>query len=288
MPRRRRHLLTTLSALALAAIGPSILAQQRRPQKEYLRVGVASALFDSGLAQRIRTAVAHQTGLAIEILPGPSGTILAKLEAGEVDVAITHTPELELALEKEGLAHDRRFVAGNDFVIAGPVEHPVPIKGRKRKKEAPKDPLGLIGGRDAVAALAQIAAAGQRGEARFVGAVDRSGAAFRQAALWKAAGLSPQGAWYAKSAAGMGEMLAQANEQEAYVLVDRGTWAASSRRDKLAVVIEGDSRLADAFHAMRSFRLNHPAGKLFVDWLTGPLGRRAIAGGPGGFHTNRA
>ena len=142
-----------------------------------------------------------------------------------------------------------------------------------------------MGGRDAVAAFAQIAAAGQQGAAQFVAPVDRSGAWFKQGALWKGAALSPQGTWYVKSAAGMGETLAQANAQGAYVLVDRGTWTASRQRDRLAVLVEGDERLADSYHAMRSFRVNHPAGKLFMDWLTGPLGRRAVAGTPGGYKT---
>ena len=283
MPHRRRFL-STLAAFPLGAGVSAAFSQQRRPQKEYLRVGVATSLSDSGFAHHIRTAVAHSTGMAIEIVAGPSGQVLNSLEAGEIDIGITHAPDIELALERQGLVHDRRFVASNDFLIAGPVERPAPVKGRK-KPPPPKDPLGLLGGQDAVAALAQVAAAGQQAAAQFVAPVDRSGAWFKQAALWKAAGVSPQGAWYLESAGGMGETLAQANARGAYVLVDRGTWTAARQRGGLAVVVEGDERLVDSYHAMRSFRANHPAGKLFMDWLTGPLGRRAVAGAPGGYRT---
>jgi len=30
-------------------------------------------------------------------------------------------------------------------------------------------------------------------------------------------------------------------------------------------------------HVMRSFRVNHPAGKLFTAWITGPKGRAVVA-----------
>ena len=30
-------------------------------------------------------------------------------------------------------------------------------------------------------------------------------------------------------------------------------------------------------HVMRSFRVNHPAGKLFTQWITGPKGRAVVA-----------
>ena len=35
--------------------------------------------------------------------------------------------------------------------------------------------------------------------------------------------------------------------------------------------------LAEPVHVMRSFRINHPAGKIFVTWISGPKGRRIVA-----------
>ena len=43
--------------------------------------------------------------------------------------------------------------------------------------------------------------------------------------------------------------------------------------------MHGDPRLEDVYHAMRSFRSPHPAAKLFMNWLTGPTGRRVLAAG---------
>ena len=280
LPRRRLLRAATASSLA-AWLGP-VLAQQRRPQGQALLVGVATSLHDSGFALHIRRAIARDTGLAVDTTPGASERMLSLLEQGEVDVAITHAPLAEEALFKQGLAHDRRFIAANRYVLAGPLERPsAPAKGRKLPP--PRDPLGLLGGSDAAQALAQIAQAGAQGQALFVSHAERSGGRTKELTLWQAAGIAPQGAWYQRAAGSMAETLAQANELGAYVLVERGVWLASRRRDRLGVVVEGDARLADVYHAMRSFRVNHPAGKLFLDWLTGPTGRRAVGSAPGGY-----
>lgn len=269
MPLVRRDVLGLLAACAAPGWAA---AQQRRPQQALLLVGVATALFDSGMAQRLRVAVARDAGLAIQLVPGPSGKVLALLERGELDVAITHAPELEAGLEKQGLVHDRRFVASNDYLLAGPV-------GPKGRPELP----ALVGERDVLRALQAIAAAGARGEARFVSGAERSGAQLKEAALFRQAGITPQGPWYQRAGAGSGETLAQADAVRACVLVDRATWSASQQRKQLGILLQGDPRLADVYHAMRSFRSTHPAAKLFMNWLTGPLGRRALQNAPGGF-----
>ncbi|MFN3417247.1 MAG: substrate-binding domain-containing protein [Caldimonas sp.] len=278
----RRRLLRAAGAAPLAAwLGPA-RAQQRRPQTQALLVGVATSLHDSGFALHIRRAIARDTGLAVDTTPGPSERMLALLEQGEVDVAITHAPQAEEALLRQGLVHDRRFVASNRFVLAGPLERPAsPTKGRKALP--PRDPLGLAGGVDVAAALARLAQAGAQGQALFLAPAERTGARAKERSLWQAAGLEPQGPWYLRAVGGMAETLAQANERGAYVLVDRGVWLASRQREGLGIVVEGDARLADLYHAMRSFRVNHPAGKLFLDWLTGPTGRRAVSSAPGGY-----
>jgi tungstate transport system substrate-binding protein len=264
-----------LASLLCAAPWPIAQAQQRRPQKEQMLVGVATSLVDSGFIRHMQKALARDTGLGFQVTPGPSGKLLALLEQGELDLAITHAPEVEEGLDKQGLVHDRRFITANDFLIAGPVA--------PSGKERGKDALGLAGTTDAAAALALIAAAGAQGQARFVSCVDRSGAQLKEAALFKAAGVAPQGAWHLKSGGGMGETLAQAVAQGAYVLVDRGTWSAARQRGTLGVLVQGDPRLADRYHAMRSFRSNHPAAKLVLNWMTGPTGRRDVDRAPGGY-----
>jgi tungstate transport system substrate-binding protein len=71
-------------------------------------------------------------------------------------------------------------------------------------------------------------------------------------------------------------LAAQARAQNAYALVERAVWWAQGGAP-LAVLVEGDARMAESIHVMRSFRVNHPAGKMFVAWIAGPRGRHVVA-----------
>lgn len=261
-PLRRRLLLSSLALLAPGALRANPQAAQAGAP---LTVGMATSLVDSGLAERLRRAVSGDTGLPIVVRPGPSARLLQSLERGEIDVALTHAPALELALEQQGLAHERRFVAASDFILAGPVA----TSGAQRGK----DPAGVRGERDAAQALQRIAASG----APFMTTAEGCGAQLAADLLWTAGGGMPAGTALLRSDAGMGATLALAAQVGAYLLVDRATWAAGRQRGALAPLVEGDTRLANPYHAMRSFRSKHPAGKLFMQWLDGPMGRKALA-----------
>ena len=80
--------------------------------------------------------------------------------------------------------------------------------------------------------------------------------------------------WYV-SAGSTAALPALARSRNAYALVERGAWAAAGGKP-LAVLIEGDPLLAEPVHVMRSFRINHPAGKIFVAWISGPKGRKVV------------
>lgn len=262
----RRSALAALAALAWPSFAQDASARR-------ITVGVEADLLASGLAERLRHAVARDTGLAIAWRAGPSGLLLPQLERGELDAALTQAPELERALEKQNLVHDRRPVALTDFVLVGPAPRPA-----SKNTAAAGDPAGIAGGRDAAAALARIAAAGERGEAGFVTPGEPSGARALEQALWKAAGPQPIGPWLRTAGAGPAAVLALARETRGYAFVERGLWLALGAGSGLAVLVEGDPRLQASYHVMRSFRVHHPGGRLLVNWLAGPNGRRVVAG----------
>ena len=134
---------------------------------------------DTGLGDALKRAFGGDTGLALNVEVGPSSAVLEALERGEIDVAMTHAPNVETRLEKQGLVHDRRAVARTDFVILGPLE-----RG--------KDPAAVSGGRDAAAALVRIASAG----APFLTSADGSGTHLAEQDLWRRAGVAPAAPWY--------------------------------------------------------------------------------------------
>jgi len=94
-------------------------------------------------------------------------------------------------------------------------------------------------------------------------------------ALWRAARIEPVAPWYV-AADPKQPFIAQVRARGAYALVERGAWAALGGAP-LAVVVEGDPQLAESVHAMRSFRVSHPAGKIFLAWIAGGRGRAAVA-----------
>jgi len=255
----RRSLLISLLAPALV---PAVRAAQKKSMSDPMLLGVEQSLVDSGLAAAFQQGFARDTGIAIKLMPGTSAVVLTALEQGEVDASMTNAPDLETRLEKQGLAHDRQRIATGDFVLLGPVEG----KGKKAS-----DPAGLLGERDIAAALNRLS----RAQAKFVSPAEGSGANLGELVLWRSAQVAPSAPWYTKVPAN-GDAIALAASQGAYTVVERSIWLKRSARP-LAIVSEGDARMVNDVHVMRSFRVNHPAAKLFVKWVSGPTGRHVAS-----------
>ena len=257
-----------LIAAGLALVGaPSVRAQQRRSLSDPLRLGVDAALVDSGLAKALQQGFGRDTGIAVNLVRMPALPLLEALERGELDAGLTNADEAEARLDKLGLVHDRHAIAEGEFVIVGP-----PARGKT------PDPAGIAGSRDAAAALAKIrdaALAAAPGDVSFVSAGDGSGTHAAEQAVWRAAKIAPATPWYL-NAGSTAALIGQARSRNAYALVERGAWAASEG-SPLAVLVEGDPLLVEPVHVMRSFRVNHPAAKIFVTWISGTKGRRVVA-----------
>ncbi|MDQ6639831.1 MAG: hypothetical protein M3Z15_09245, partial [Pseudomonadota bacterium] len=109
----------------------------------------------------------------------------------------------------------------------------------------------------------------------FLSANDGSGVHVAEQALWRAARIEPVAPWYVAADPTQG-FAAQVRARGAHALVERGAWTAVGGAP-LIVVVEGDPTLTEQIHAMRSFRVSHPAGKIFVAWIAGGRGRAVVA-----------
>lgn len=270
-----------LGHLANFAAAPSwaLAEPPSRADGGALRLGVEGALAMSGLAGRWQAAARKDLGLAVDLRPGPGQDLLRLLEAGELDAAITSVPQQEAALERQGLIHDRRPVAASRALLVGP----------------PKDPAGIKGVDSVADALARIAQegalsqwavqTGQPGGTGYVAHGEASGLQAMEARLWQPLGTRAQGAWRRTAPPGPGETLKLASQWPVgggYTLVEQVVWARAGKLP-LRAWIDADPQLATVYSVARSFRVNHPAGKLFVAWLAGPMGRRVVAGAGGGW-----
>lgn len=265
MPSRR---LFVAAALATSALAGLARAQKPAERGGPFRLGIDRALAESGLARSLQHAFGADTGIAVLLVPGPALVVLEATRNGEVDAALVNAPAAEDALEKQGLVHDRRPIAAGEFILVGPA--PAKVRGRR-------PPPGQSG----VEVLERLRAQGATdpGSFVFLSANDGSGVHVAEQALWRAARIEPVALWYLAADAALA-FTAQVRSRGAYALVERGAWTAAGGAP-LAIIAEGDPLLAEPVHAMRSFRVSHPAGKIFVAWIAGSRGRAVVARHPG-------
>lgn len=252
----RRHLLLA-GALACLPHSPS-QAVQKQSLQDPMRLGVDDALMKSGLARALQRAFGVDTGVAISLKSGTALNMLEATELGEVDAALTNVAWLETLLEKQGLVHDRRPIAQGSLLLVGPTTLAKALDAK----------------RDIALALQRLA----QTQVPFLSGSPGSGSQLAEQALWRAAEVVPDVAWHSAPTLDA-PLLTQAQDKQACMLVEAGAWMAQGGGGKdYAVLVEGDDKLALPVHVMRSFRVNHPAGKLFVNWIAGSRGRRVVAG----------
>lgn len=256
---RRTIVTATFALAALAALPAAPAAAQER----FITVASTTSTVNSGLFDAILPAFTEETGIAVRVLSQGTGQALDTGRRGDADVVFVHARAAEEAFVAEGYGVARLPVMYNDFVVVGPQA----------------DPAGVAGTSDAPAALAAIA----RAQAPFASRGDDSGTHQAERALWEAAGIAPDGAWYRETGQGMGATLNIAAEMAAYALTDRGTWIAFANKGDLAVLVEGDRRLFNQYGVILVNPQRHPSvkaqdGQAFIDWLISDAGQDAIAG----------
>lgn len=257
---RRLFLAAAASSASATALGQGSAPSGRGGP---LRVGADRALVDSGLVAGLKRSFGADTGIAVKIVAGPALSILEAVQNGEVDAAVVNAPAAESDLERQGLVHDRRVIAEGEFVLVGPAP-------RMRGRPAPPGQSGA----DLLASIREVAASG--GAVTFLSAGDGSGVHLAEQALWRAVRIAPAAPWYTTVEPGRG-LIAEARRLGAYAVVERGAWAALGG-DPLSVRVAGDAALVESVHAMRSFRVAHPAGKIFIAWIAGGRGRAVVTG----------
>jgi tungstate transport system substrate-binding protein len=220
---------------------------------------------NSGLFDYLLPIFEKKTGIKVDVVAVGTGAAIEIGKRGDADVVLVHAKQQELKAVKEGAFVNRHDVMYNDFVIIGPANDPLKIKGLKSAVEAFKK----IGAQDKVP---------------FVSRGDKSGTHTKELAIWKTAGLNPKGQkWYLEVGQGMEKTQRIANEKQAYTLTDRGTWLATKDKDKLemAVVLEGDPVLFNQYGVMavnpeKHKQVKYKEAMAFVDWLISPEGQKAI------------
>jgi tungstate transport system substrate-binding protein len=260
---------STLLLTLVAAVGFAAVIGPARPAGAQPRVVMMASTIgpvDAGIVAALEDAYLKRTGVAVRHAGAGTGAALEMAKTGSFDLVMVHARALEDKFVADGFGVDRRDVMYNDFVILGPAADPARIRGEKR----------------AVDALRKIAAA----QAPFLTRGDRSGTHVKEGELWQAAGITPQGAWYAKSergAAGNAATTRDANGRQSYVLMDRATYLTLKKEITLEVLVERDPALLNYIAVIRVNpaklpKVNADGARAFQDWLVSEEAQRIIKG----------
>ncbi len=214
-------LLAGLSACQPKASGPDV------PE---MILATTTSTRDSGLLDVLVPMFEAQTGYIVQTIAVGTGEALKMGEEGNADVLMVHAPASEVTFMEGGFGKTRELIMHNDFIFVGPASDPAGAKGAATVSDM----------------LKAIAGAG----ATFVSRGDDSGTHKMELKLWKAAEVTPEGAWYLETGQGMGDTLRIASEKEGYTLTDRATYLATKDTLALDIVREGDAVLLNIYHVI--------------------------------------
>ncbi|PID73432.1 MAG: tungsten ABC transporter substrate-binding protein [Desulfobacterales bacterium] len=277
--------LITLIGTGLAA--PLLPAASAADDGKVLTISTTTSTQASGLLDILLPAFKKDTGIDVKVIAKGTGAAIRDGMDGNVDLIFVHARGREEEFVAGGFGTKRYAVMHNDFILLGPA----------------RDPAGIKGMTDAAAALKKIAAAG----VVFISRGDDSGTHTKEQALWKASGVAmeetettitkkgkkktirfarPSGGWYLSIGQGMGKALNMADEKQAYLLADRGTYLkyAFGRKEGLGLVVlgEGDPALFNPYGVIpvnpeRFPHVKAGLAKTFAEWITAAPAQKLIA-----------
>ncbi|MBN2224552.1 MAG: substrate-binding domain-containing protein [Deltaproteobacteria bacterium] len=258
MKTRRVWFFAAVMALVFFGFGWAVAADRS------IMMATTTSTVDTGLLDYLIPYFKADTGIDLKYVYAGTGKALEIARNGDVDCVLVHAKSLEDKFVAEGYGVDRKEVAYNNFLVIGPKSDPAKIEGMK----------------DVVAAFKKIA----KEKALFISRGDNSGTHVKELAIWKEAGITPQGDWYLESGAGIGPTLMLANEKGAYTMSDDSTYYdyTLGKKIDLPIMVMGDKILFNQYaiilvNPKKIPTAKYDDAKIFADWLTGEKGQKLIA-----------
>lgn len=176
--------------------------------KTQLIISTTTSLYETGFLDSLKQNFEQTNpGFNVSFISQGTGQAIQTAQNGGADMILVHAPSSELPFLNSSYGVNRKIVAYNFFLIAGPSSDPANING-----STPLD------------AFKKIKAAGEAGQALWVSRGDGSGTETKEKALWAAAKINytqiSQESWYLKAGQGMTATLLLTNQKNAYTLSD--------------------------------------------------------------------
>lgn len=198
-----------------------------------IKISTTTSVNDTGLLQYLAGKFQEETGWKLLITSAGTGKAIQNAKDGNADMLLVHAKaqeeafvDLGYARVVDGFTSERISFMYNYFVLVGPKTDPAGVKSK----------ASIVEGFQAI----------KNTQSKFVSRGDNSGTHTKEIALWKLAGENDIGwdtatstavypqtyTWYTAAAAGMTASLAVANETNAYILSDKGTYLANKNAPK--------------------------------------------------------
>jgi tungstate transport system substrate-binding protein len=236
-----------------------------------IRLATTTSTENSGLLDYLLPEFYKTSDVRVSVIAVGTGAALDMGERGDADCVIIHAREKEDVFVAEGWGVHRVDLMYNEFIILG----------------LENDPANITGLANATEAFNRI----REKKAHWISRGDNSGTHFKELSIWASIGFIPDtenqtwvdlNPWYEESGQGMGNTLMIADQKEAYVLADRGTWI--FQRDalpQLSLLVEGDVILCNPYGAIlinpeKHSHVKYEAAKEFVQWLISEDGQVLI------------
>lgn len=259
-----RYAWPTIALLMVGIVGCSKSGSDAvKPATVTITLQTTTSPRDSGLLDFLLPKFREQSGIDVKVVAVGSGQAIENARRGDGDVVIAHSAEAEKKFIDDGFGISRTPLMENDFVIVGPESDPARVKGRTNATEA----------------FTTIAEA----KSPFVSRSDESGTHVKEKFFWKQAALEPTGDWYVQAGVGMADALRIADEKQAYVLTDKGTYLAQKSKLKLVPLVEGDPDLINRYSVIVVSVAKHPTlhqveATKFAEFLMSAETKTLIAG----------
>ncbi|WP_455369292.1 substrate-binding domain-containing protein [[Eubacterium] cellulosolvens] len=261
-------------AIILVGLGSYAYFTMKPTSKQHLIVSTTTSLYETGLLDIIKVEFEKQyPSINVSFISQGTGLAIQTAMRGDADMILVHDPARELKFLEEEYGVNRKVVAYNFFVIAGPSDDPANVKGLSP-----------------IEAFKKIKQVGDKNSVIWVSRGDDSGTHSKEKQIWKAVGFDVADLrtmdWYLEAGAGMTATLRLTDEKNGYTLVDLGSYLNNyaNRNIKLEIIVDTGKDTLNVYSVIANnprktegSDSNFDASMKFIDFLVSDGAQQILA-----------
>ena len=245
------------------------------PSPSTLIVSSTSSLYETLVEDSLKAAFESKfPWITINFLSQGTGAAIQTAMRGDADMIMVHDPAQENTFMVNGYGVNRKIMACNFFVMAGPESDPANVAG-----------MTILD------ALRHIKTLGQQGQAIWVSRGDGSGTHSAEKRLWAAAGINwteirLETSWFKETGDKMTATLLVANELGGYTLTDTASLLNNIKQGniQMEIVVSAAKELLNVYSLIADNPLNanltetnYAASMLFIQYVVSEEGQNLLA-----------